>query len=381
MFCSYGSQSQNLVNNGYFENYYLDTTLGINTPNGWYRYASPDYYNVALGNVPYSLNYQADCCGGQAYVGEYMMCSFTVHSDDSCREYLETKLMDTLKTGHKYLSSMYVNKADMNYSIATVAMLFTDTFIPPPPYPQYVVIGGNPQVKNIKVITDTSNWILVQDTFIANGHEVYVTLGNFNVTATSDTVKAVGSWAYSGSSYYYIDGVSVYDVTGGACNSYWDAGFDKYIFAGDSIRLGAIDTDNSTYTWTNSIGGNTYLTSNSDARPWSSPSLTTTYYVTKTCPDNTVFNDTITVFVTDTNTMKVGQSSIRAIKIFPNPASNKVYVQGKQSTGIRIFDLPGKEMLRTKEEEIDINDLPNGIYFISVQTAAGTAMQKIVIQH
>ncbi|MGZ3862720.1 MAG: T9SS type A sorting domain-containing protein [Bacteroidia bacterium] len=368
------AKAQNLVYNGNFEIYYLDTSAGLYIPNGWYMYASPDYYNVTFGNVPYSLNYQQDCCGGQGYIGEYMMCSFTINGDDSCREYIETKLTDTLQAGHIYLASVFVNKADMDYSIATIGMLFTDTFIPPPPYPQFVVINGTPQIKNTTLISDTVNWILVQNTFMAVGNEVYLTLGNFSSTATSDTVKSSGTWAYSGSAYYYIDGVSVYDVTGGACNNYWEAGYDKYIFSGDSIRLGAINTDGSTFSWQNSMGGSTYLSNNIDPRPWSKPIITTTYYVTKICPNNNVFKDTVTVYVRqslEVNEMKNGKSDI---SIFPNPNNGVFTVQydTKENSRIEIIDINGALVgtynlptIKTKVEVRNEN-LQNGVYLYRI---------------
>ena len=50
------------------------------------------------------------------------------------------------------------------------------------------------------------NWMLVQDTFIALGNEVYLTIGNFNTDSTCGIVSSASE------AYYYIDGVSVYDV-------------------------------------------------------------------------------------------------------------------------------------------------------------------------
>ena len=293
---SISTKAQNLVSNGEFGAY--DTTsTGAVFAKGWDMYASPDYYNAAYGYVPYNIGYQEDCCGGKGYIGEYMICSGGTGGDDGCREYIKTKLIDTLKIGHKYLASMYVNRSnDFNYSIATIGMLFTDTVIPSPPYPQFVVINATPQVKNNTLLTDTINWILVQDTFIAAGTEIYLTIGNFNSAATSDTVQSNGTWPYSGSAYYYIDGVSVYDLTNEICNTYWDAGYDKYVLAGDSVQLGAIASDNSTYKWLSSLGGSTYLNNDTLPNPWSKPVRNTRYYATKTCSGNSI-TDTVTVYV------------------------------------------------------------------------------------
>src|SRR6185312_1811979 len=130
-------------------------------------------------------------------------------ANNSDREYSYTKLIDTLKVGHKYLASMYVSKTNLfDYAVATIGMLFTDTIISLP-WPQGF-INANPQVKNTMVLADTVNWMLIQDTIIATGNEVYLTIGNFNTNGTSDTVKLGNNGLdYA---YYYIDGVSVYDV-------------------------------------------------------------------------------------------------------------------------------------------------------------------------
>ena len=288
-------KAQNCVPNGYFD--ISDTcpnNIGqITYATGWHAAAyTPDYYNICANTIPYnSRGYQMDCCGGVGYAGiEVFGISPTI-----IREYMQIKLIDTLKSGHKYLASMYINRSnDIDYAIATMGMLFTDTVINLP-YPQGF-INSSPQVKNIVLLGDTLNWVLVQDSFTAIGTEDYLTIGNFTYDSLCDTVRVGGNGTYSGFTYNYVDGVSVYEIDG-TCNNYWDAGYDKYIKAGDSIRMGAINTDNSTYSWQNSLGGNTYLRNNTDARPWSKPQENVTYYVTKTCPNNNVFTDTVRVYI------------------------------------------------------------------------------------
>lgn len=56
------------------------------------------------------------------------------------------------------------------------------------------------------------------------------------------------------------------------------------------------------------------------------------------------------------------------ISIYPNPASEILYFKGVKDRGkiISIFDISGKKLLNieTTKNEIDISDLPKGIYFI-----------------
>ena len=313
---SYSVRAQNFVPNGNFE--ILDTCptnqAQITYAVGWLNAGgTPDYYNscaplISNFNVPnMGLYYQKDCCGGLAYSGIYVWSN---NHNNSGREYITIKLSNTLNIGKKYLSSMYVNRCSaLGYAIATIGMLFNNTLITSGGSSSGNLINGNPQVTNKTFLKDTISWILVQDTFIAVGNETYLTIGNFSNDSLSDTLKIASNGAYYFESYYYLDDVSVYEIDG-SCNSYWDAGFDRYISVGDSVQLGAINTDSSNYIWQNSIGGITNLSSNTDARPWSKPTQTTTYYVNKTCTNNNIFTDTLTVYVYEKPSVNIGKDSV-----------------------------------------------------------------------
>jgi len=208
------TKAQSLVSNGYFE--IIDscsptissTGTNISDAIGWQAAAiTPDLFNACSnGNnsIPYNgFGYQKDCCGGSAYAGIYVFYKNSFGNDQ--REYIGTKLIDTLKAGHKYIANMYVSNSDYwHNAISTMGMLFTDTIIILPPGQGYIT--ANPQIKNTTLLADTLNWMLVQDTITAIGNEVYLTIGNF------DTDGACGGVSMASEAYYYIDGVSVYDV-------------------------------------------------------------------------------------------------------------------------------------------------------------------------
>ena len=372
------SKAQNLVPNGNFEIYSQCPTsyAQIMYATGWQGsgVSTPDYYNACSSqggglNAPYAgSGYQKDCCGGQAYSG---IISLNKSYPNQDREYLQLQLLDTLKTGTKYLTSMYASLCNnCDYAIGTLGVFFTSSTIQGGSN-NSVINVPYPQVKNTILLSDTLNWVLVQDTFTLNSNAIYLTIGNFSADSSSDTIHVGG--ILSGGAYYYIDGVSVYDITGGACNSYWDAGYDKYVLPGDSIRLGAINTDNSMYTWQNSAGGSTYLSSTSDARPWCKPTQTTTYYVTKTCPNNNVFKDTVTVYVQQPNGIKQFVDNV-AIKLFPNPNNGTMSLTYNLHTDavMEISDLTGNLVgiypMPATENTIQVknNYLQNGVYFYRV---------------
>jgi hypothetical protein len=72
------------------------------------------------------------------------------------------------------------------------------------------------------------------------------------------------------------------------------------------------------------------------------------------------------------------------IKVFPNPANNKLHINYNTSISnynIKVLGVSGELVLSTKNREIDINQLPNGIYFLIVETDKFIINKQIVIQH
>jgi len=70
------------------------------------------------------------------------------------------------------------------------------------------------------------------------------------------------------------------------------------------------------------------------------------------------------------------------INIYPNPAntSMQIKVSNAQTAEIKILDVLGKEVLSTKEKDIDVSALQEGIYFVQVKTAEGILIKKVVVQ-
>ncbi len=70
------------------------------------------------------------------------------------------------------------------------------------------------------------------------------------------------------------------------------------------------------------------------------------------------------------------------VSVYPNPANNRLQVISGSARIIliSIFDLQGKEMIKTKEKEIDISNLQEGFYFAHVKTSEGIFTKKIIIQ-
>ena len=72
------------------------------------------------------------------------------------------------------------------------------------------------------------------------------------------------------------------------------------------------------------------------------------------------------------------------IKIYPNPANNKINIQGGnniQKYEIKIINIMGDIVSKTTKREIDVSALPNGVYFLNFETEDFISSKKIIIQH
>ena len=74
-------------------------------------------------------------------------------------------------------------------------------------------------------------------------------------------------------------------------------------------------------------------------------------------------------------------SNTNTIKIYPNPANNKITIDANDIVDVKLFDVLGNQITSTKQNQIDVSNLPEGVYFIQVQTKQNTSTQKVIVQH
>ncbi len=125
-------------------------------------------------------------------------------------EYLEVPLLDTLITNHTYCAEYYVSLANpYGEAISNMGAYFSVDSLLDATY-LHAINYVTPQIENplSNMLSDTLNWMLVSGSFIANGGEKFMTIGNFHLPATTHTVYINGGY---NESYYYIDDVSVVD--------------------------------------------------------------------------------------------------------------------------------------------------------------------------
>ena len=222
----------NYVPNSSFEQFYSYPTTGGGIDDFCTKWFTPMSKMLTIPPFPYSINnkgssdfyneysitplclipdntwgYQA-AMNGNAYSGIIFSNEGPAFND--YKEYIEIELNKKLSKNRIYCLEFYYSIAERfctnpnNYYPIELGAILTDTIVSRlsginTQQPQNIFTI--PQVsQQLPQIIDTINWIKISGTFIANGREQFLTIGNFQQTDTL-TNKNV---------YVYIDDVKLY---------------------------------------------------------------------------------------------------------------------------------------------------------------------------
>ena len=287
------------------------------------------------------------------------------------REYIQSKLHKKLKAGNLYCVKFYCSLPSSLYSyIKTLgAYLDSGNISCPIPYGLPVV---SPQVFNSTLLlNDTLNWMKIEGSFIANGTEEYITIGNFFPDSTSDivTIGTPSNWA----SYYYIDDVSVINTNLPAY-----AGNDTLIHPGDSVFIGRqpeIGLDENCIWYVNGLPIDTI------AGMWVQPDSTTTYILEQTICGNVSW-DTVMVIVYGTGIESYIKDG-KGIMLYPNPATNTLNIENcTKFSQLIVSDVLGNIVIRqqvyNKGVGVDVSGLGKGLYFVRMVSEKGIVVRKFL---
>jgi len=220
----------NLVFNGSFEeNRFcpkrVDAVGILINVDGWYQptRGSADYFNSCgsreCGVPDNKLGHQMPH-EGEGYCGIYC-------SKNDYREYLQTRLRRRLRPGDSVQVSFYVSLSEQSLgAVSTIGALFTEESIYDTvrsillhkeyekiseDVSQVIATTYEPQVENPveRPLVDTKGWQRVTGTFVADGGEQYITIGNFRTAERSGYVELDFLTQLLPGSYYYIDDVMV----------------------------------------------------------------------------------------------------------------------------------------------------------------------------
>ncbi|MES2515385.1 MAG: T9SS type A sorting domain-containing protein [Bacteroidota bacterium] len=198
---------------GQFINF-SETPVKIILPD-WSEYNSADLLPSACthtySGAPKNLFGFCNAKDGNNYCG---IITF-IGNGNKTKEYIFQHLTQPLQAGKIYCLSFYVSRADISYgAIKNIGAYFSNNVLSTG---SLGYISVTPQIVNQSgFITDTVNWVQIQGCFTANGGEQYITIGNFNSNANTDTIYTGSNYTTSNGpyySYYYIDDITLIDQT------------------------------------------------------------------------------------------------------------------------------------------------------------------------
>lgn len=209
------SQDDNYIENGSFESTKgrLKGLGGIDVSEGWFSptSAKADIFNndnkipeIATGGNKFG---KEDPKNGDKYAG---IVAFS-YGDKLQRSYISKEMKFPMQKGMKYCVTMYVSLAELSkYAANQLAFQFTNK---PLQQEKGALIGPShvlhPQKK---VISATYGWEMICGTYIAEGGEKFVTIGNFTNNEGTKNEKT-GKTTFKGipviAAYYYIDNVQI----------------------------------------------------------------------------------------------------------------------------------------------------------------------------
>jgi len=90
----------------------------------------------------------------------------------------------------------------------------------------------------------------------------------------------------------------------------------------------------------------------------------------------TCFSNTVVSWVPKTTGIdEIKLASLYSV--YPNPTKSNIYVTGGDINGIEIFTISGKSLLKTNQQNLNMAQLPKGIYLAQIYTDKGVFVKKI----
>jgi hypothetical protein len=293
-----------------------------------------------------------------------------------------------LKQGKTYCVRFFVNIcSNSSYGMDRFEAYFGDNSIDTITKTSVPLTYLIPQIQNStgNLVTDTLGWTLISGTFVATGTEKHMIIGNFKSDAATNTVLINSANLPAVATDVCIDDVSCIDVDLPAY-----AGPDTSCIAGTSVYIGrqrdvGIDEACIWYKLPN-----TTTSIDTAAGIWVSPTSTSSFVVKQEICGNVKW-DTIVVYEDH-----VGIGSLELIRenlnLLPVPATDNLTLTLTASIGdienssifIRnSFGLLIKEekiIFRDGKALLDIKELPNGFYFLTLQVEkVGTVSKRFIV--
>jgi Secretion system C-terminal sorting domain len=295
------------------------------------------------------------------------------------RSTIRTRLKSKLVAGKIYCVRIYANYSDASdYNVADGLQLYFDnggldtmitvhnntTGIFPTIVPQVALAKG-------RVLTDTMNWNLITGSFVANGTEEFLTIGNFKI---NDSITRIPidptSLNPCSCTDLLLDDVSVYPID----LANWLPPTYNYVL-GDSATIGLPNyetPDAKWYTYTMQL-----IDSGSQIKV--KPPSSGTKYICGIDMCNTMVYDTVTVVGTPLSNAQLGIKNF-ALRVYPNPTTDVVMVEHALGEKVYIYNAVGQliltQAIKNNQAKCNVAHLANGMYVIKTKTQVGKFVKE-----
>ena len=76
----------------------------------------------------------------------------------------------------------------------------------------------------------------------------------------------------------------------------------------------------------------------------------------------------------------VNELEAATLSVYPNPATDRLYVDAENLQRVEIYDMAGRIVLTSVASVIDLNDVETGVYFVTVRTENAVKTAKLVVK-
>jgi hypothetical protein len=379
----------NQINVCRFWNNVKDTTTNLEYLMEYYNSCGNDSANYSA-HVPINTSFYQYPHTGNGMAGATLFYDKTPPRPSGIipfnyRDYLVGRLHTSLTNGQTYCVSFWVNLAETaGYGHNKIgAYLDNGAIHTIPDTPGNEIVSVRPQVYTNEVIVDTGNWVKIEGSFVANGTEIYISIGNFFPNDSLTTANTDYFHIMYQISYYLIDDISVIPIDLKA-----DAGKDSHAEPSKPVQIGRVgDTtaqglDCKWYQKGILIDSGAIISVNGAAIV----GTVDTYVVLQTIC-GLLKTDTVTVTTVPVGMKELNTSNM--YRVFPNPSNGIITIttaEFKESAQVKIYDLLGR-MVRQKQLSFHNGtttmnlDLTSGGYICEVVDVEGNSnRQRFVIE-
>jgi hypothetical protein len=355
--------------NYYVNNYGYSTSLIANIVDTSWKLPYNNYFhtypNYGYGTMAFALYWKPE----------------PYFTANNMRTIVQNKLKSKLVAGKTYCVTCYVRASHRieyiqtnglqfyfdNGQIDTVYTIHKDSS---GIYPQYTA-----QVSVPFVISDTTQWVKVQGTFVANGSETYMTMGNFR--SDSATTVLVPPWINGGLAGtcrcqdILVDDVSVISTD----LKNWLQ--DVYVTVGDSVWVGLDKYDMPDAVW---------YRDKIDPFPfhvgpgfWYKPDTSVSTFIQGVDVCGVMVYDTLKIYTVPLSMEELGIKP-NALRVYPNPAKDFITVEQIIGESVTLVNIMGQvlqtQAVKNNKAQFNVANLPRGLYTVK----GGLQINKVLLE-